>query len=493
MFLLLQFMGQKKRVNLDLLFPIGAYLFFVYQYSSVIYSVLGLVILISSGFFYLRWEEIKTQKIGIIVLSIIAFTLPTLGLWQYLMMRDSGFVDISAYVCALWNLSRGNLHYSIAELNIFGTHANYTIVFWLPIFVLFGAIGLKIGKAICLLGAGGIILKDSLINKNFSPWGIAAILLSPSIASQFFFGFHPEFIAAPVLVYSFIAYRDEKFLQFLFCAAFLSYSKEVLTLAIGGLVLLAMVERRPWRWIIGPILLCTIQMAIYWYAIVPFFVPAGNGFSSLIPKGHAQLFENFFQSSTGFYFLFVFLPFLPLMVYQSLKYFLIPIPLLLFYSVFPGWTHDIWRHYPFPLAFLCSAGIILRAKIEIIPGKTLFLCFIMSLLCYPLWRPVFTVPLNEINHTFTLNQVLKAIPSNASVVVNSQGLDRFASRKMVNDWVYRTKSLSDFEFIVLDLSYNPAWQEKKNDLSNNLKSLNESLDWDCLIHQDSVYLFKQKL
>jgi len=72
----------------------------------------------------------------------------------------------------------------------------------------------------------------------------------PAVASQFFYGFHPELIAAPALVLALDAYRDGKLVRFLFWTFFMAFSKEVFTLAVGGILLVALMERRNWKWIL---------------------------------------------------------------------------------------------------------------------------------------------------------------------------------------------------------------------------------------------------
>jgi hypothetical protein len=94
--------------------------------------------------------------------------------------------------------------------------------------------------------------------------GVAALLISPPIASQFFFGFHPEFMGAPLLVLAMIAYRKRRLNAFLILTAMVSYCKEPFTLAIAGILPVAAVERRDWKWIILPGLLCSAQMKVYW-------------------------------------------------------------------------------------------------------------------------------------------------------------------------------------------------------------------------------------
>ncbi|MDB5049469.1 MAG: Protein of unknown function rane [Fibrobacteres bacterium] len=511
--------------------PVAAFLYFLLRYRSPAYCAAGLVLL---GVFFILFrarEKSAQRPFGILALIVLGTALPGLGIWQYLQMRDIGDLDHATYATALWNFRHGFLHYDFRETNILGVHSQYTAFFWIPIQYLFGETGLKAGKGLCLLAAVFLVLRRFKEDRGPAAWAGAAILLSPPIASQFFFGFHPEFIAAPVLVLALEAYRGEKLGRFLACTAFLAFSKEVFTLAVGGLLLVALIERRPWKWLVLPGALCCLQMAVYWFVVLPRFAPAGNGLGHYMPVSAAQILSMWMRPQTFFYAFHVFLPFLPLMLAFPKRYLLLPVPLMLFYAAFPDPLFTVlWPNYAFPLVFLCTGGLVLCKQLRIVAGpiragdnglrgdhgppsaeerpseaggsagsetitlegRMLAACAVASLLCYPLWREIFSVPAGNPARAREVDRIRSLIPEGASLVVNAPFTARLAARKEVSIWGWRSKPLDHFEYAMVDAGFKPYWLVDEKDLARGLDSLAVSPEWIREYAQDDLFLFRHK-
>ncbi len=480
----------------DFLLPLLAFLYLFHRFHyAPSYALAGGVIIVAGCLLMARWERVEKTALGPALLILAAVCLPVLGLWQWLELRDPGDVDFACYACALWNMAHGSTRYSIADMDIFGSHANYTVLFWLPVHWLAGEMGLKAGKAACLLAAVWLVIRRHQGNLRVASWGGLALLLSPPIASQFFFGFHPEFLAAPLLVLAMDAYREEQLGRFLIYSGLMAYSKEVFTLAVGGLLLLALIERRSWKWLLLPGLLCSAQMALYWYVIMPHFAPLGLRFNKLVPDSSGFMARMVFRRQTLTYFGVVVLPFLPLLFAANRRYLLLPIPLMLFYALFPEPFHDLWRHYQFPVAILGMGGFILggdAVEWNGAKGRALVSCAILSLLCYPLWGNVFTLPEGGIARAREVERVHQMIPESASVLVNGPFTTRFATRKEVMDWVYRVKPYADFDYVVIDARFKPEWLARPEALAHDLDSLGHAADWKRVFAQDSLYLFRRQ-
>jgi hypothetical protein len=485
------------------LVPAMAYLYFLARYHSAGYAVGGALLLAFFYFLYLRWyrpggpaesRQPDRPDPGAFALAA-ALALPVLGLWQYLHFVDVGDQDHSAYACMLWNLRHGNLHYSFRDMNMFGIHCQYTSVLWIPVQWLAGETGLKLGKGLCLIAAALLAVRDRRApgEGDAAAWGVAALLLSPAVASQFFFGFHPEFIAAPVLVLALQAYRDQRLGRFLACTAFLAFSKEALTMAVGGMLLLALLERRPWKWILLPGLLCCLQMGFYWYVMLPRFAPQGNHLAYFMPSSPAQIAANWLRPAVLAYALHVCLPFLPLLFRFPRRYLILPIPLMAFYAAFPDTVFMVmWPNYAFPLAFLCGAGLILAPEIRI-PPRVLMACAMTSLLCYPLWREIISIPRPDAARAADVARIRAAIPQAASVVVNAGFADRFAARKDISVWGWRSLPLAHFDYAVIDGRYRPGWLVRGGDLDRGLDSLADTTAWTREYARDSLFLFRRKV
>ncbi|MDB5106083.1 MAG: hypothetical protein JWP91_3772 [Fibrobacteres bacterium] len=484
--------------------PLAAFLWFLMAFRSPAYAACGLIALGTCYLLMARWNMPGSRPWGAVALVAVGLGLPALGLWQFLQFADVGDQDHSVYACMLWNLRNGNLHYSFRGMNMFGIHSQYTSILWIPLHWIAGETGLKVGKGLCLVAAAFLAVRRMQRNPDAACWGAAAILMSPAIASQFFFGFHPEFIAAPVLVLALEAYRDLKLGRFMACVFFLAFSKEAYTMAVGGILLLALVERRNWKWILLPGLMTCLQMAFYWFIIIPRFAPAGNFLGYQMPSSSGQVLAAWLRPELFLYALRVFLPFLPLMMAFPKRYMLLPLPLMVFYASFPDSSFLVmWPNYAFPLAFLCSAGLVLTPRIHIdgperpaassfrLDGRILVACAFTSLLCYPLWREIFSIPPDDPARVKDVARFRSAIPDSASVLINAGFASRFAARKELTVWGWRDLPLSHFDFVVLDAGYRPAWLVKDGELERGLDTLSHSPDWKLEYSRKDLYLFSR--
>lgn len=489
--------------------PFIGFLYYFTRHYSPVYLVFGCAVLAAFSLLYFRWDKTGSAALGTAALAAVAAGLFGLGLWQFLNLRDPGDVDHASYACALWNMRHGNTRYSISDLDFFGVHSNYTGLLWIPIQALAGEWGLKIGKALCLMASALLAVRRFRGDRRIHAWGAAAILLSPPIASQFFNGFHLEFLAAPVLILLFDAYRREKLGAFLACTAFLAYSKEVFTLAVGGLLLVALIERRPWKWILAPGLLCCVQMALYWLVIQPHFAPQGNGLGYQMPVSPGQIIEMWSRPGNLLYLLHFLLPFLPLLIILPKRYLLIPLPLAIFYLAFPDpLFQSLWSHYPYPLSFLCAAGLALSR--DLAPsasastatataptitgsaplGRVLMTCAAVSLLSYPVWRKSISVPKPDFERIREVARIHDRIPHTASMLLHVPFTARFAARKEASDWFFRIRPIGEFDFILMDTAFAPESHGSPDRLAADIRDLSASPDWSLESSRNGLYLFR---
>ena len=214
------------------------------------------------------------------------------------------------------------------------------------------------------------------------------------------------------------------------------------------------------------------------------------------------------RRETFFYVLHVFLPFLPLVLAFPKRYLLIPLPLMTFYASFPDTLFMVmWPNYAFPLAFLCSAGLILSPTVRFhtagvvgdagnfrsLDGRILAACAVTSLLCYPLWREIFSVPSGNPARVGTVDRIRACIPEDAKVVVNGSFTARFSARKEVSVWGWRTRELGYFDYAVVDARFKPNWLVDEKDLAAGLDTLFHSPHWKLESAEDSLFLFRREV
>lgn len=482
------------------LLPVGCAIYFLILHRSPAYLAGSLTVL---ALFFAGWafrEHFPRAALGLGIACLVATGLSAWGLWQFLQMHDIIDIDQAVYSQALWNLRQGDLDFWFFDRHIFGIHSQYTLVAWIPVQAAFGEIGLKAGKMLCLLLTGWLLVRRLRGHREPAAWAFAAFLLSPAIASQFFYGFHPEFLGAPLLVLALFAYRDGQLGRFLLYTALLAYTKETFTLAIGGILLVALVERRSWRWWLLPGLLCCALMALYWFAIVPRFAPRGNHLSFFFPSP-SQIPTHWMRMEVPLYVLNVALPFLPLLLAFPKRYLLLPLPLMVFYASFPDpFFMMMWGNYAFPLAILCSAGLVLEkdpaGRLE---PRLLLVCVVTSLLCYPLYRDVLSLPTGNLGRYRQVDRMVALIPDSASVLVHGNFLSRFASRRefsVMGEW--NTKGRWNdvpreyFDYVAIDEDFAPFWMPDRQAVAREVRELSESPGWTREYGNDRLHLFRRK-
>lgn len=495
--------GLRARMNPGILAPALCLLYFAAKYRSPAYICGGLAVLAAFYALYFGWDRMRRIPFGrpgipalpalpaLLVLLALGIGLPALGLWQFMQFADLGDADHSAYACHLWNLRHGILHYSFRDMNLWGIHSQYTSALWVPVHWIAGEAGLKLGQGLCLIAAALLLARRRRSDPDAAAWGAAAVLISPPVASQFFYGFHPEFIAAPALILALDAYRDGRLGRFLFWTVFMACSKETFTLAVGGILLVALAERRNWKWILLPGLLCCAVMGFYWFLVVPRFAPTGNHLSFMMPVSLGQVVSGWIRMDTVLYFLHVFLPLLPLLWIMPQRYWLMPLPLMVFYSAFPDPAFMVmWVNYAFPLTLLGMGGLVLSdAKVD---GRILMACAVASLLSYPLWREAFSVPAPHPLRKEVL-RVRSLIPEEASVVVNGPFMARFTGRRRGEAWGWNSRPLEEFDYVVADTSYTPGWLVKESELRAGLLRLSQSPEWTREPGADGLIVYRRLL
>jgi hypothetical protein len=451
---------------------------------------LGLAVLAAFYALWFNWERFARFPLGICALITFGLGLPALGFWQFQQFGDLGDMEHSAYAVHLWNLRHGILHYSFRDVNMWGIHSQYTSVLWAPVQWLAGEPGLKLGKGLCLIAAALLLARPLRRDPDAAAWAAAAVLISPAVASQFFYGFHPEFIAAPALVLALEAYRDGKLGRFLAWALVLACSKEVFTLAVGGILLVALAERRGWKWTLLPGLACSAAMAVYWFLVVPEFAPKGNHLAYMMPSSIGQIASDWFRPHTLFYAMHAFMPMLPLMLAMPKRYWLLPLPLMAFYAAFPDPAFMVmWVNYNFPVTLLCAGGLALQRGPRV-DGRILAACAVASLLSYPLWREVFSVPPpNPAREAFT--RIRELLPDDASASINAPFTARFIGRRQGEAFGWMRRPMDGYDYVVMDSTFKPGWLVDEGKLAEALRTLTTSPEWTLAYGKGDLLLFRR--
>jgi uncharacterized membrane protein len=286
--------------------------------------------------------------------------LTAIAIINYEYCNQIGDVDMACYTQAFWNFAHRSLYLTLFENSAFGGHANYLGMVFVPFFLAGGNIALILAQSACLIGAIYLLVFRTQASSFDKTVASAALLFAPPVAAFSLFGFHSDAFGAPLLALALLAFKKRNLKWFLVLTAMLCYTKEIYSLCIAGLVLYAAAERRNWRWIAYPSLVCTILMALYWFYFVPYFSVTGtNLYGSFLPGSAHDAINNVWRTANFRYCALVLIPFAPLLAGHRFRYILLPFPLLVFYMMIDDATfRDIWRQYSMPVAIMAAAPLL---------------------------------------------------------------------------------------------------------------------------------------
>ncbi len=421
-----------------------------------------------------------------------ALLLTLLAIFQYFALLDAGDVDMSCYTTAFWNLSRGNLYLSLYSANYFSGHSNYLSVLFIPVFLGLGNVGLILAQSALL------ILTIHLLTRHLLGWDagkvllIAAIALSPAFAAKMLFGFHADVLGAPFMVLAALAYRNRNLMGLLAAVPGVVFSKEVFVLGIGSLILLALLERRNWRWIAYPFLSGCLLIGIYWYLVVPLLtVEGGNLYSGWMPRGPWEWLSLIFRTGNMDYFLRSLLPFLPLFHAVGWKYAVLPLPFLFFYAGFPDPSfRDLARHYSLGFGVMAWTSLCFVDPVRL--KKWSACIFLSMLLSYPSWRGLVQVERFDWQRSKATWAVKPLIPAEASLVVHGPAVSWFADRHQVANWIYGEGRSEHYDFVLIDRGYQPEWWEGRKELPQRLDQFRFSSQWETIYERSGIHLFRRR-
>lgn len=203
-----------------------------------------------------QWTERNAGRIVFAATAAVFVILAALSLLRYSTAGASG-LDLGIYGQVLWNTAHGRwFEFSIHPHSYLGDHLELGLILLAP-FAIFGTVPvLVIAQALALAAAGPLAF--ALARRRLPLWlavvTAVGFLISPFIANAALFEFHFLTFALPVLLGAIVAYearRLDAFLGLLTAALFIREDLAPVVVAFG---VLAALDRRGWRWWLGPVL-----------------------------------------------------------------------------------------------------------------------------------------------------------------------------------------------------------------------------------------------
>ncbi len=220
--------------------------------------------------------------------AVWAFAL-VLGLWAWWRwwVFDYGTFDLAFYVQALWLTLRGEGVTTLLDISLMGNHAEPLVYLALPIFAV-------APHPMTLVGLQTI----ALASMPFAAWGICRAkgvggwpgqwlavlpLLWPPVWFAGLHEFHPETLAAPLLLWAWRARVEGRWVAYAGWLVLVVGCKENVALLAGWmhLVLLIVERGRHWRWDIGVAALAWGWVLLYGLWLGPWWNAGKVAYGSL--------------------------------------------------------------------------------------------------------------------------------------------------------------------------------------------------------------------
>ncbi|MCD6328311.1 DUF2079 domain-containing protein [bacterium] len=226
-----------------------------------------------------HWGKI----LGGIVFSYAAFFLVT-GLWDFHIFGN--WHDLSRFTTSQYSLTKGEFFLSRLHtqsgsktLEFVGDHFAPIKLFIVPFFLIFksAAVFLVLKTLAMAFSAVGFYYLARLRLRELESFLLTvAYLLIPTAISQNYTGFHPVCFATlliPLAVYFFIRRRFGWFITFMVLCSGMKENVPFIMLLFAGL---ALIQGRPRKWVIWPIVINVLWLVLVFVILFPSFRAADN-------------------------------------------------------------------------------------------------------------------------------------------------------------------------------------------------------------------------
>lgn len=201
----------------------------------------------------------RTTIICAVVVFVCLFT--GLGAWK-LWSFSYNALDLAIYRQVAEHSINGQLFaFTIHPHSYLGDHLELFLVALLPFYTAAqSALTLIMLQALALAIAALPLAKIAarFVGKPWHLLLIAAYLGNPAIQNMALFEFHLLPFAVPLVSYALLAFLEKRFARFVVFSLLAMTVREDVSLVVAGFGVLALLERRSWRWSIVPIVVGSV-------------------------------------------------------------------------------------------------------------------------------------------------------------------------------------------------------------------------------------------
>jgi len=166
--------------------------------------------------------------------------------------------DLAIHDLTVWNILHGSIFNSILGIPFLGNHMHVVLFLIAPFYAIFNHPIFLLILQTLLLGLTAVPLfklASKLLDKNWALIVIIGYLLYPALGYTNLFEFHPTVFATFFLTLAFYFYENSSFAQFIIFALLAMLSQENIPLAVIMFGVLALIERRSFKWSVLPIII----------------------------------------------------------------------------------------------------------------------------------------------------------------------------------------------------------------------------------------------
>ncbi|MBI5404633.1 MAG: DUF2079 domain-containing protein, partial [Candidatus Kerfeldbacteria bacterium] len=198
-------------------------------------------------------RERRIITIGVIIfVAIVAIV----GAWKIWALAYNA-LDLAIYNQVAWNSVHGRwFEFSIHPHSYLGDHLEIAFALLWPLYALVQHPLTLIVLQAAAIAIAAIPLMRIAAHFVGKPWHLLfglAYLANPTIQNMALYEFHMLPFAIPLVSWALVGYVERKYRLFLLCAALALTVREDISFVIIGFGLLALADRRSWRWWAVPI------------------------------------------------------------------------------------------------------------------------------------------------------------------------------------------------------------------------------------------------
>lgn len=220
------------------------------------------------------------HTVRLVWLFVGAYSCVVFGLLLY-KYTSFGFngIDLGIYGQVFFNSASGHLFQLSIHPNLYlGDHFELFILALLPFFKAIPSVLTLLFLQTVSLAIGAVPLfaiARTRLNRHWSLFITLAYLMSPFVLNMNFFEFHLLPFAIPFLLGSIYFYLQKKIIPFLVISSVALIVREDVALVIALFGVLALVDRRNWRWVLAPLIMGGAWFAIA-YSLIGYFNHSGS-------------------------------------------------------------------------------------------------------------------------------------------------------------------------------------------------------------------------